>query len=341
MKKDILFGKTYSEIVNIVNKFRLPKFTASQITDWLYKKNINSIEEMSNLSKKTRELLIKHFDFGTTAATQEQTSVDGTKKYLFSITKTKYIETAYIPSKTTNTLCVSTQIGCKMNCNFCLTGKQGFQGNLSAAEILNQVQSLPEKDKLTNIVYMGMGEPLDNLQNVLKSLEILTSDWGYAMSPRRITVSTIGLISPMQEFLEKSECHLALSLHSPFDKERTMLMPINVVHPMKKIIEILRNFDPGNQQRKISFEYIIFKDINDSHEHLIELVNLLKGIRCRVNLIKFHSSPGLLFESPDEETMNYFMEKLNQKGIKTTIRASRGEDISAACGLLSTKKNRR
>jgi 23S rRNA (adenine2503-C2)-methyltransferase len=218
-----------------------------------------------------------------------------------------------------------------------MTGKQGFQGNLSAGEILNQYRSIPEWKKLTNIVYMGMGEPLDNLEAVLKSLEILTASWGFSLSPRRITVSTIGITPAMLEFLDRSQAHLAVSLHTPFDEERRKLMPIQQVYPLQEVLSEIRSWDFG-RQRRVSFEYILFKEFNDSRAHVNELARILNGIRCRINLIRFHPIPGTPLESPEEETILSFRDKLTQKGITTTIRASRGQDIWAACGLLSTKK---
>lgn len=333
--KEALFGKTLNELTELTVKAGLPKFTARQIADWLYKKDISGIEEMTNLSKKARKLLSNSYILGLTPHVQVQTSVDGTKKYLFPV-QDKFIESAYIPEKSRNTLCVSTQVGCKMACSFCMTGKQGFQGNLSAGEILNQFQSLPEKESLTNMVYMGMGEPLDNLTEVLKSLEILTSDWGYGWSPRRITVSSIGIISSLKTYLEKSSCALAISMHNPFDDERKRLMPVQKTNPIREVIKIIRNH-PAERQRKISFEYILFRDINDTPKHVEEISKLLRGFRCRVNLIRFHSIPGSKLKGCSMEEMEKFRDLLNEKGITATIRKSRGEDIAAACGLLSTK----
>lgn len=335
--KESLFGKTLSELQELVVDLNLPKFTAKQIADWMYKKQIRSIDEMSNLSKKARELLNKKYKFGLTAYTKVQVSVDGTKKYLFPTIQNKFIETAMIPERERKTVCVSSQVGCKMGCLFCFTAKQGFQGNLSAGEIINQIKSIDEVEEVTNIVYMGMGEPFDNLEEVLKSLEILTSEWGFAMSPRRITVSTIGVIPGMLTFLEKSEAHLAVSLHTPFHNEREKLMPAQIAYPIEKVVSKIKSWDFG-RQRRISFEYILFDGLNDSAEHVNGLVRLLSGLNCRINLIRFHPVPGTPLKSPDEKTIQIFKEKLNQKGITTTIRASRGEDIYAACGLLSTKE---
>ncbi len=335
--KEPLFGKTLSQLQEIVTGLGLPKFTAKQITDWLYKKSITSIEEMTNLSKNARVLLTEKYDFGLTPPEKVSTSSDGTKKYLFPVEDGRFIEAAYIPEKSRATLCVSSQVGCRMGCHFCMTGMQGFQGNLSAGEIVNQIKSLPERESLTNIVYMGMGEPFDNYTNLIQSLEILTSDWGFAMSPRRITVSTIGIIPAMTKFLEESECHLAVSMHTPFDEERHMLMPVQNNNPIEEVLNVIRKFDIGGQ-RRISFEYIVFKGLNDTPRHIKQLAKILNGIRCRINLIRFHPIPGSDYRSPDDNSMHAFMDALNKKGIRTTLRASRGQDIEAACGLLSTKE---
>lgn len=335
MQKESLYGKTLNELLEVSKSINLPGYTARQIADWLYKKEINSIDEMTNLSVKSREKLKELYEFGLAAPVRESVSIDGTKKYLFRVLEKKFIETAYIPEHERATICVSSQAGCKMGCIFCMTGKQGYQGNLSANEILNQFRSLPEFRNLTNIVYMGMGEPFDNLSEVLKSLDILTSEWGYAWSPTRITVSTVGLISGIKEFLEKSRCHLAISLHSPFDDERRRLMPVQRSNQLSEIIDVLKGFEINNQ-RRISFEYILFKDINDTPLHIKELARILNGIKCRINIIRFHKIPGSDFYSPDIGATNKFKDALNAKGILTTVRASRGEDIQAACGLLST-----
>ena len=335
--KDKLFGKTLDELNELVIELGLPKFTASQITDWLYKKDISSIDEMTNLSKKARELLNEKFEFGLTAPTKVQESVDGTKKYLFPTIQNKFVETAMIPERDRKTVCVSSQVGCKMGCLFCFTAKQGFQGQLTAGEIVNQIKSIAEADEVSNIVYMGMGEPFDNLEEVLKSIEILTSEWGFAMSPRRITVSTIGIIPGMLTFLERSEAHLAVSLHTPFNEERRKLMPVEVAYPIEDVVAEIKRWDFG-RQRRVSFEYIVFEGLNDSINHVKELAKILSGLKCRINLIRFHPVPGTPLKSPDDKTIQRFKDELNRKGILTTIRASRGQDIYAACGLLSTKE---
>jgi len=335
MQKEKLYGKTINELIAVTKRIGVPGFTAKQIADWLYKKEIYSVSEMTNLSKKTRELLDNDYEMGLSIPDRSSESSDGTKKYLYKVLNNKYIETAYIPDNDRATICVSSQAGCRMGCIFCMTGKQGFQGNLSSNEILNQFRSLPEFKKLTNMVYMGMGEPLDNITEVLKSLEILTSEWGYGWSPTRITVSTVGLINGIKEFLEKSRCHLAVSLHSPFDEERRNLMPIQRTNTVAEVLDIIKKFD-FTSQRRVSFEYILFKGMNDTSRHIKELARILNGIKCRINIIRFHPIPGSEFQSPDLQTTINFKEALNAKGILTTIRASRGVDIQAACGLLST-----
>ncbi len=335
--KDQLFGKDLNELQEISLALGLPKFTGKQLADWLYKKEISSIDEMSNLSKKARDLLNENYEFGLSAPSKVQVSLDGTKKYLFPTSHNKFIETAMIPDDERKTVCVSTQVGCKMGCLFCMTGKQGFQGQLTAGEIVNQIKSIKEFGDVSNIVYMGMGEPFDNLDAVLKSLDILTSEWGFAMSPRRITVSSIGIIPAMIRFLNESEAHLAISLHTPFDEERRKLMPVQIAYPIAEVVNEIKGWDFG-RQRRVSFEYILFKGLNDTPYHVRELTKLLAGIRCRINLIRFHPVPGTPLESPDEETINSFRDQLIAKDITTTIRASRGQDIYAACGLLSTKE---
>ena len=334
---EALFGKTLNELTALAVELGMPKFTGKQMAEWLYQKDISSIEQMTNLSKKARELLSSKYEFGLIDSTKVQESVDGTKKYLFPTSNGKFIETAMIPDEDRKTVCVSSQVGCKMGCLFCMTGKQGFQGQLSAGEIVNQIRNIPEWHQITNIVYMGMGEPFDNLEEVLKSLEILISEWGFAMSPRRITVSTIGIVPGMLTFLEKSEAHLAVSMHTPFDDEREKLMPVQIAYPLEEVIREIKSWDFG-RQRRISFEYIVFKGLNDSPRHVQELSKILNGIKCRINLIRFHPIPGTPLEGTDENTIQKFKDHLNDKGILTTIRASRGLDIYAACGLLSTKE---
>ncbi|MCQ2218365.1 MAG: 23S rRNA (adenine(2503)-C(2))-methyltransferase RlmN [Paludibacteraceae bacterium] len=334
MDKERLLGKTLPELKAIVQELGLPTFSAKQICEWLYKKKVDSIEKMTNLSLVNREKLSAKYEVGIVSPERVDASVDGTRKYLFRANK-GLVETVYIPEEDRATLCVSSQVGCKMNCLFCMTGKQGFSGHLSAADILNQMQAIPETDLLTNVVFMGMGEPMDNVDEVLKTLEIMTSDWGYAWSPKRITVSTVGIIPGMRRFLEESSCHLAVSLHNPISEERRSIMPIEKAFPIEKVIEEIKKYD-FSHQRRVSFEYTMFSGVNDRPAHVKSLVSLLAGLECRINLIRFHAVPGVPLEGSSMETMEKFRDDLMHRGIMTTIRKSRGEDIFAACGLLSS-----
>ena len=330
-----IFGKTGSEIAHIAQEMRLPSYTARQITEWLYKKGAVSFDQMTNVPKNIRSLLGSSYYIGRKIPSGSQVSADGTKKYLFPVRSGKFIEAVYIPELKRATLCMSSQVGCKMGCIFCMTGKQGFQGNLTASEIINQVVSLPEQADLTNYVFMGMGEPLANTENVLKSIEILTAGYAYAISPSRITVSTIGILPGLEQVINGSRCHIAISLHSPFEEERMNLMPVERLYPARRVIDFLKQHDIS-RQRRISFEYIMFRGINDTPRHVNGLTRLLNGLRCRINLIRFHPVPGVDLNPSGEETIQQFKNRLNEKGILTTVRASRGQDIFAACGMLST-----
>ena len=333
-----LLGQTQDELKNIVGKLGMPSFTARQIADWLYKKQVRSIDEMTNISLKWREKLKENYSLGRCDYSKVQNSSDGTRKYLFPVSGNKYVETVYIPEKERATICISSQVGCKMNCMFCMTGKQKFSSQLSSSEIINQILSLPESENLTNYVFMGMGEPLDNEIELFKVLEILTADYGLALSPKRITVSTIGLLPELKRFLDETRCHLAISLHSPYHDERLSLMPLEKTYPAEKIIELVKQYD-FSHQRRISFEYVMFGGLNDSRRHARDLAKLLSDIPCRVNLIKYHKIPEVNLPETKEENMIPFRDYLSTHGIISTIRASRGEDILAACGMLSTVEN--
>ena len=337
MSKYPLLGMTLDELQSVVRGLGMPKFAAKQIASWLYDKKVNSIDEMTNLSLKHREALGAEYEVGGIPPVEAMHSVDGTIKYLFQVGEKNFIEAVYIPDDDRATLCVSSQVGCKMNCKFCMTGKQGFTTNLTANQILNQISSLPERDKLTNVVLMGMGEPLDNLDEVLKVLEVLTAPYGYGWSPKRITLSSIGLRKGLQRFIEESDCHLAISLHSPVPSQRLDLMPAERAFSITEIVDLLKNYD-FSKQRRLSFEYIVFKGVNDSLIYAKELVKLLRGVDCRINLIRFHAIPGVDLERTDMEAMVTFRDYLTSHGVFSTIRASRGEDIFAACGMLSTAK---
>ncbi len=309
----------------------MPRFAAGQMASWLYKKGATDIAQMTDLSQKHRDALAGNYIVGITPPSQVHISADGTRKYLYPTRYGAAVEAALIPDGERATMCVSSQAGCRMGCTFCMTGRQGLQHNLTAGEILGQARA----ENLTNIVYMGMGEPLDNLPEVLKSLEILTAPWGYAWSPTRVTVSTVGVLPSLREFLDNTKVHLAVSLHNPFADERAAMMPVERAWPIREVVEVLKGYD-FTHQRRVSFEYIVFEGMNDRPRHVQELARLLNGLKARINLIRFHKVPDSPFASPAAPAMEAFRDALTRKGIITTIRASRGEDIKAACGLLST-----
>ena len=340
---------TPAELKAIVGELGMPAFTAKQIVQWLYAKHVTSIDEMTNLSKQNRQRLAEQYEVGAMSPIDCQRSKDGTVKYLFPVTTQQpspqegqgvglsYVETVYIPDGERATLCVSCQVGCKMNCLFCQTGKQGWQGNLTAADILNQIYALPEADTLTNIVFMGQGEPMDNLDAVLQVCDIMTAEWGYQWSPKRITVSSVGLRDKLKRYLDESECHVAISMHSPLHEQRLQLMPAEQAMPIAETVALLKQYD-FTHQRRCSFEYICFGNLNDSPVYGREIVRLLQGLECRVNLIRFHEIPDVNLPSSEEKRMEALRDYLTHHGITTTIRASRGQDILAACGLLSTAR---
>lgn len=338
-----LLGKTLEELQTIAQEVGLQRFAGKQLAEWLYVRRATSFDEMTNISLKGREALKARYTIGHHAPVAEALSKDGTKKYLFRVSNSEaiYIESVYIPDDDRATLCVSTQAGCKMGCKFCMTGTLGFHGHLTAADILNQIFSIPDADKLTNIVYMGEGEPMDNLDNVLRSLEVMTSTWGCAWSPKRITVSSVGITKGLKRFIEESDCHLAISLHNPFRIERQEVMPIEKVNHLSDVIALIKQYD-WTHQRRVSFEYICWSGVNDTPKHANELLRLLRGLDCRINLIRFHASPApiannqspIVNHSSNEQQMEWLRDYLTEHGITTTIRRSRGEDILAACGML-------
>ena len=352
-QKRRLLGLTLAELKGIVSELGMPAFTAKQVAQWLYVKHVGSIDEMTNISKQNRKLLSERYEIGAMPPADFQRSKDGTIKYLFPVccdsaatnnendnnteVAERFVETVFIPDGDRATLCVSSQVGCKMNCLFCQTGKQGWHGNLTTADILNQIYALPERDRLTNIVFMGQGEPMDNLDSVMNACDVLTSDWGFAWSPKRITVSSVGIKGKLKRFLDESECHIAISLHSPLHEQRLSLMPAEKAMPIAEIVSLLKQYD-FSHQRRCSFEYICFGGMNDSMTFAREILQLLEGLECRVNLIRFHEIPGVALPSSDERRMESLRDYLTHHGVMTTIRASRGQDILAACGMLSTAR---
>ena len=344
--RKVLMGMTCAELKEAVREMGMPAFTGGQIARWLYQQHVTEIDEMTNISKQNRERLKERFIVGAMAPIDCQRSKDGTVKYLFPVrqcevcgdsvaTSGKFVETVFIPDDDRATLCVSCQVGCKMNCLFCQTGKQGWEVDLTAADILNQIYSLPEREQLTNVVFMGQGEPMDNLDAVLRATEILTAADGYQWSPKRITVSSVGIRGKLKRFLDESPCHVAISMHSPLHEQRQALMPAERQMTIEEVTELLRQYD-FTHQRRCSFEYICFGGLNDSLVHAREIVKLTQGIECRVNLIRFHEIPGVDLPATDEQRMERLRDYLTQHGVFATIRASRGQDIFAACGLLST-----
>ena len=333
---DVLLGKTLTELQEVAVSVGLQKFAGKQLAQWLYVQRVTSIDEMTNISLKGREALKANYTVGRHAPVREAVSVDGTRKYLFAVGE-QFVESVYIPEEDRATLCVSTQAGCKMGCKFCMTGTLGFHGHLSAADILNQIFYF---DDLSNIVFMGEGEPMDNIDNVLRSLEIMRAEYGCAWSPKRITVSTVG-IPAMKRFLEESECHLAVSMHNPFVSERAQIMPAEKMMSITQVVDLIKQYD-WSHQRRVSFEYICWAGQNDTPRHAKEIKRLLRGLNCRINLIRFHegveeikpSSNTQIFKPSDENQMEWFRDYLTENGITTTIRRSRGEDILAACGML-------
>lgn len=335
---EALLGKTLEELQDITTQLEMPRFTAKQMAQWIYEKRVRSVQDMTNLSLANRQKLVEAgYEVGYEDPSDAAISRDGTIRYLFATPAGKHIESVYIPDHDRATLCISSQIGCKMNCYFCMTGKQGFNGQLSTTQIINQVFAIPESLSLTNIVFMGMGEPLDNWENVRKALEIITAPWGMAWSPKRVTVSTIGQMQHLPDFLAQSQCHLAISIHSPFEEERLRLMPVQKAYPIADVLELLRQQD-WSHQRNLTFEYIIFKGLNDDARHAHALIKLLAGLECKVNLIRFHAIPDVELQTSDLAQMERFRDLLNEHGLTATIRASRGEDIYAACGMLSSTK---
>lgn len=336
--KQTLLGKTLTELQQVALSVGLQKFAGKQLAEWLYVRRASSFEQMTNISLKGRQALEEQYTIGRHEPVAEAVSKDGTKKYLFRLSGDEvkgdvFIESVYIPDNDRATLCVSTQAGCKMGCKFCMTGTLGFHGQLPASEILNQIFSIPDSDQLTNIVYMGEGEPMDNIDHVLRSLQVMTEPWGCAWSPKRITVSTVGVVPGLERFLKESECHLAVSLHNPFGAERQEIMPIEKRYHLTDVVAMLKQYD-WQHQRRVSFEYICWHGQNDTLRHANELIRLLKGLPCRINLIRFHAGVDQAFASSDEKQMEWLRDYLSDHGITTTIRRSRGEDILAACGML-------
>ena len=333
-----LLGKTPEELEQVVASCGMKPFVAKQIARWMYVSKVRSFDEMTNISKAGREKLAQLYELGVSAPAGKAESSDGTLKYLFKA-EGSAIESVVIPDGDRSTLCVSSQAGCRMNCKFCMTGRGGFHGHLQVSDILNQFISIDDPDRLTNTVFMGMGEPLDNYSEVSKAIAVLTSDWGFAWSPKRITVSSIGVLPELKKYLDHQKCHLAISLHNPFGEERVQMMPVEKAWPIREVVDLIRTYD-WSGQRRVSFEYTMFAGWNDTKRHADALIRLLKGLECRVNLIRFHKIPDFPYDTSAQNVMEAFRDRLDSNGVTCTIRASRGEDILAACGLLAGQANK-
>ena len=328
-------GMTLDEMQDAVAALGMPRFVAKQLAQWIYQKRVNDFEQMLNISKANRELLASRYCVGLYPPSKAMASEDGTVKYLFDAGDKQAVEAVYIPEDDRATLCISSQKGCRMNCYFCMTGKQGFHGNLTSNQIINQVLSIPESETLTNVVFMGMGEPLDNIEEVLRVIAILTEPWGLAWSPKRVTVSTVGKRPELKILCEQTSVHIAVSVHNAVKEERSSMMPIERLYPIETVMELLGNYD-FSHQRRLSVEYICWQWFNDDIQHAEKLRELLPNEHVRVNLIRFHPIPGIeKLRTSSDERMAYFRDYLNSKGVTCTIRRSRGEDIQAACGMLA------
>ena len=330
-----------SELEDFIASFGKERYRSIQILRWLYQRSVHSLDEMTNLSKKFRQAMEQVSFISILLPLLVEESSDGTKKFLFQLEDGNRIESVLIPDKKRLTLCLSTQVGCAMGCRFCLTGKKGLKRNLTTAEIVNQIlavrETLPEKTSITNIVLMGMGEPLANYQNTLKAIELMAHPEAFKFSSRRVTLSTVGLLPELEQLArEKVRFRLAISLNASDEETRGHLMPINRRHPLKRILEVCRKF-PLQPRARITFEYVMLQGENDSLEDAKRLLKMLKGIPSKVNLIPLNEALGIPFEKPSEERVKQFQEILIEGGITTIVRASKGTDISAACGQLQGK----
>jgi 23S rRNA (adenine2503-C2)-methyltransferase len=334
MVKKSLCGLTADEVFHIIEPWGFTFSHAFSVTNSIYKKGVVDLSDIREIPKALRNLLSEKYCAGTFPPVASEVSDDRTVKYLYRTAGGKLFETVYIPDNKRNTVCVSTQSGCRMGCSFCVTAGYGFHGNLSDGEIINQVISIPEEKKVTHVVLMGMGEPMDNLDNVLNACSILTSGWGLSLSPRNVTVSTVGITPGIEKFLAVSRCNLSLSLFSPFPLERKTMIPAEIKYPVKDILELLRTY-PVVKNRRLSLAYVMLKDLNDTDRHLSELKSLIGGSGIRVNLLPYHPNGKDLQKSSSPERMIYFKHNLVISGISASIRKSRGVDISAACGLLA------
>lgn len=335
MNKTDLCGLNIEEIFRIIQPEGFDYNYAFKVANTIYKKRINDFSRILNIPNKLKIYLTDNTTAGIYEPITSESSIDETVKYLFINPAGNQFETVYIPDGKRNTVCVSTQSGCRMGCPFCVTAKYGFHGNLSAGDILNQVLSIHPASKVTHIVLMGMGEPMDNLENVLKATSIMTAEWGMAISPGNITVSTVGIMPAVSLFLEKSRCNLTLSLYSPFEDERFNVIPAEKKYPAREIVKVMKSY-PLQKKRRFSIAYVMMKNVNDTDRHLTGIKAMLAGSGIRVNLLPYHPVKNDDNASSSDERMQYFRHNLVISGISASVRKSRGTDISAACGLLAT-----
>jgi 23S rRNA (adenine2503-C2)-methyltransferase len=335
MEKKNLCGLTAEEIFGIIIQGGYEFRHAVTIAHLIYKKRTADFSKFNRLPKKLLEFIDRNTATIISEPVASEVSADRSVKYLFRNRSGIQYETVYIPDGKRNTVCVSTQSGCRMGCPFCMTAKYGFHGNLAAGDILTQILGLPHAGNVTHIVFMGMGEPLDNIESVLQACRIMTAEWGMAVSPRNITISTVGIAQGVRRFLDESGCNLTLSLYSPFDEERARVIPAERKHPVSEILEIIRNY-PVRKRRRLSIAYVMIREVNDTDRHLAGLIKLLKDTGIRVNLLPYHPVKDDPLSSSPEERIMVFKHNLVMSGISASVRKSRGADISAACGLLAT-----
>ena len=334
MIRKSLCGLTADEILDLIRPSGFTAAHAVLVSNGIYKKRISHIRLIPKIPSQLKQELLNKTISGIYLPLASEVSADKSVKYLFRTETGKLFETVYIPDNKRDTVCVSTQSGCRMGCSICFTATYGFRGNLTAGEIVNQIISIPQACKITHVVFMGMGEPMDNLENVLKACRIITAEWGLSISSRNVTISTVGIMPGVEQFLQKSDCNLALSLYSPFTEERKKIVPIENQYPVRMIIDMMKNFQI-KKKRRLSLAYIMIKDLNDTDHHLEELKFILKGSLIRVNLLSYHPALNDQNCSSSAERMHFFKHKLIISGISASIRKSRGTDISAACGLLA------
>jgi len=340
LAKENLKGLPINDLVARMEELGHPSFRGKQLFRWIYQERQNDLSQMTDLSKTFRQELAEKFELPTIGIATKQESSDGTVKYLVRLNDNEKVESVFIPSKTRNTLCISTQVGCKMGCAFCATAYQGFTRNLKSWEIVEQLVGLEFPEPVSNIVLMGMGEPLDNYDEVIKALKIMQDPMGPKIGKRHITLSTVGLTKRIQEFVDANLGNLAISLHGTTDEQRGAIMPVNKKYPIGNLMETCEGLK-FKGQRRVTFEYILINDFNDSPEDARRLAKLVANIPCKINLLAYNENPYIAFKRPSEERILEFQNILINKGYTATYRKSRGRDIAAACGQLKTQERKR